>query len=71
MAKPFRIHPPPPEQVAIYRRMTPEQKMQAAVNLYWAARELKAAAIRAQHADWPEDQVQQRVKEIFSRATTY
>ncbi len=54
-----------PEYVAALRRLTGQQKLETAFALYWSARDLKAAALREQHPDWTEDQVQQRVKEIF------
>lgn len=50
--------------------MTGEQKWRTAFGLYWAARALKAAALREQHPDWTEAQVQQKVKEIFMHAVT-
>jgi hypothetical protein len=59
-----------PEYVATLRRMTGAQKLRAASALYWFARRLKAAAIREQHPEWSEEQVQRRVREIFLRVTT-
>lgn len=59
-----------PEYLATLRRMTGEQKWRTAFGLYWSARKLKAAAVRDQHPDWTEEQVQQRVKEIFLYAVT-
>jgi hypothetical protein len=59
-----------PEYLANLRRMTGEQKWRTAFGLYWSARKLKAAAVRDQHPDWTEEQVQQRVKEIFLYAVT-
>ena len=57
-----------PEQFAIYRRMTPEQRWREANRLYWSARKMKAAFIRSQHPDWTESQVESEVREIFIRA---
>ncbi len=59
-----------PEYVAALRRMTGEQKLRAAFALYWSARNIKAAALRDQHPDWTDEQIQQRVKEIFLHAVT-
>jgi hypothetical protein len=59
-----------PEYVAALRRTSGQQKWRTAFGLYWEARKLKAAALRLQHPDWSEDQVQQKVKEIFLHATT-
>ncbi len=59
-----------PEQVRIFRAMSPERKLDLASALYFAARELKAAALRAGHPDWSEDQIQEKVREIFFYART-
>jgi len=58
------------EYVAALRRLSGEQRLRAAFALYWSARALKAAAIRAQHPDWTADEVERRVKEIFLHAVT-
>ena len=54
-----------PEQFASFRRMLPERRLALAEQLYWTARELKAAWLRAQHVDWSEDQVKREVTRIF------
>ena len=59
-----------PEQFAIFRRMTPERRLAVAERLYWAAREIKAAGVRAQNPDWSEEQVAREVTRIFSHART-
>ncbi len=59
-----------PEQFAIFRRMTPERRLAVAERLYWSAREIKAAGVRAQHASWSEEQVSREVTRIFSHART-
>ncbi len=59
-----------PEYIATLRRMTGAQKLRTAFQMYWSARRLKAARLRQQHPDWTEEQVQQRVKEIFMYAVT-
>jgi hypothetical protein len=59
-----------PEFVSTLRLMTGRQKLRTAFALYWGARKIKAAALRQQHPDWNEEQVQQKVKEIFLHATT-
>lgn len=57
-------------QTQVFRQMTAEQKLQAAMRLYWSARNLKAAWIRNQHSDWTPEQVEQAVREIFANART-
>lgn len=59
-----------PEYVETLRRMTGQQKWKTAFALYWGARKIKAAALRQQHPEWSEEQVQLRVKEIFLHAST-
>lgn len=49
----------------ILQAMTPAQKLRAAERLYYSARQLKAAALRAQHPDWTEEAIQQAVRDIF------
>ena len=38
--------------------------------LYWSARDLKAAWLRAQHADSTEEQIAQEVTRLFTHART-
>ena len=56
---------PSAEQIAILRRMTPEQRWQAARRLYWACRRHKAAYIQSLHPGWPDEQVEAEVGRIF------
>ena len=57
-------------QDEILRRMSPEQRLAAATNLYYSARKLKAAWIRHLHPDWSDEQVEKEVREIFINART-
>lgn len=59
-----------PEQIAVLQRMTPEQRWQAAHRLYGTARRHKAAFLRSQHPDWPDQRVAGEVRRTFSRART-
>jgi hypothetical protein len=59
-----------PEQIAIFRRMSPEQRWRAANQLYWTMRRHKAAFVRSQHPEWSEERVAAEVREIFSHART-
>jgi hypothetical protein len=58
------------DQIAVFRRMTPEQRWRAAHRLYWTMRRHKSAFIQSQHPDWPEGRVAAEVREIFSHART-
>jgi hypothetical protein len=57
-----------PEQIEAFRRMPPERRLALAEQLYWSARELKAAWLRAQHPDWSEAEVAREVTRIFLHA---
>lgn len=59
-----------PDYLAALRRMSGAQRLRAAFALYWGARRLKAARLRTLHPEWSEQQVQERVKEIFMHAVT-
>ncbi|MDM8515635.1 hypothetical protein QUF76_05500 [Desulfobacterales bacterium HSG16] len=50
--------------------MSPEDKLNMSLSLYWSARKLKAAALKSQHPDWSEEEIENKVKEIFMYATT-
>ena len=53
------------EALRILREMSPAQKLRAAELLYYSARRLKAAALRAQHPEWTENDVNRAVREAF------
>ena len=59
-----------PEQKKIFQSMTPEQKIQAALDLYHSAKELKAAALKQHRPAWNEKQIEGKVREIFLYART-
>ncbi len=59
---------PGAEQIKILRAMTGEERLKMAERLYWSARKMKAAGLRSQHPDWPEERVQEDVQRIFSNA---
>lgn len=48
--------------------MTPEQKIRASEALYLAAWDLKAAWLRSQHPDLPDDEIQEMVRRLFRDA---
>jgi hypothetical protein len=59
---------PSPEQIEIYRRMTPGRRLEIAEQMYWSARRMKAAWLRTQHPDWSDAGVETEVTRIFSHA---
>jgi hypothetical protein len=48
--------------------MTPSEKLQVAVRLFWLARQLKEAQIRSLHPHLDDGEVRRRVNEAFLRA---
>ncbi|MCX5904802.1 MAG: hypothetical protein NTV89_15340 [Proteobacteria bacterium] len=59
-----------PEQIKAFKSMTSAMKLRLAESLYYSARTLKEAGLRAQHPDWSEAQIKQKVREIFLYART-
>ncbi len=53
------------EELRILRAMTPAQKLKVAAQLFNAARRIKAAALRAMHPEWSEDQVQMALRKAI------
>jgi len=56
---------PSARQIEIYRRMPGTQRLKLAEQMFWTARRLKAAGVRYQHPNWPEQQVIAEVNRIF------
>jgi hypothetical protein len=50
--------------------MQPGERLQAAMQLNYEARQLRAAYERTLHPDWTEQQIADHVKRIFLLATT-
>ena len=59
---------PGPDQITVLRALPGEKRLRLAEQLYWSARKMKAAGLRAQHADWPEERVNSEVIRIFMNA---
>ena len=53
----------------IFRRMAPADKLNLVAQMHMQAREWKMAALRVQHRDWTDEQVDKRVREIFLYGT--
>ena len=54
-----------PEQVKIFRAMSPTRKLELAGQFHDAARQLKTRGLQAQHPEWPDEKIEARVREIF------
>ena len=59
-----------PDQITALRAISGEKKLRLAEQLYWAARKMKAAGLRAQHPEWTEVRVNEEVRQIFLHART-
>ena len=57
-----------PEQIKALRAMSGEKRLRLAEQLYWSARKMKAAGLRQQHPDWPEERINSEVTRIFLHA---
>jgi hypothetical protein len=53
------------EAQKVVQAMSPAQKLRAAERLYHSARQLKAAALRAEHSDWTDEAIRQALRDIF------
>jgi hypothetical protein len=50
--------------------MTPQQKLRVALRLYHSVRQLKAAGLRAQHPEWTEADIREKLRDIMLHART-
>lgn len=57
-------------QMEIYKKMSPQKKLEIAFGLYNVAKELKTAGLRMIHKDWTEMQIKKEVTRIFINART-
>ena len=57
-------------QVAIYRKMTPQQRLEQAVRMNQSMRELMAAGFRARNPQWSEAEIKRAVAERILYART-
>ena len=58
------------KQVAIYRNMTPQQRIAQMVSMNQSGCELMAAGFRARHPEWSDAQVKKAVAERILYART-
>jgi hypothetical protein len=55
-------------QFEIFRRMSPERRLEVARHLWLTARELKRAGLRMLHPEWTEAQLEREVNHAFLHA---
>ena len=59
-----------PKQIEILRMMSGERRLRVAEELYWSARKMKIAGLRAQHPKWPQERLEAETRRIFLHAST-
>jgi hypothetical protein len=59
-----------PKQLEILRGISGAQRLHLAEQLYWSARKLKTAGLRAQHPEWPQERLEAETYRIFLHART-
>jgi hypothetical protein len=52
----------------ILRKMSAQQKLEAAAAIYYSAKQLKSAWLRQLHSEWSDQKVEQAVREAFINA---
>lgn len=57
-----------PEQIEVFRRMTPAKRWEAAKQLYWTVRAHKAAFMKHSHPEWTDARVSEEVRRVFLHA---
>jgi len=70
VAEPDHVRAAHERQVAIYRAMTPQQRLQQALRMNRTMRELMAAGFRQRHPEWSEPQVRRAVADRILHAPT-
>jgi hypothetical protein len=55
-------------QYDFFKKMSPQQKLEASMSLYYSAKELKSAWLSQLHSEWSNQKVEQMVRETFVNA---
>lgn len=50
--------------------LTPDEKLNISLDLYWSARDFKKASLRKEFPDLSEEEIETKIKEIFMYAST-
>jgi hypothetical protein len=58
------------KQIEVLRAMPGERRLRLAERLYWSARKLKSAGLRAQHPDWPQARLEMETRRVFLHVRT-
>ncbi len=70
IAEPDHVRAAHAQQVAIYRAMTPQQRLEQARRMNRTMRELMAVGFRDRHPEWTEPQVKRAVADRILHART-
>lgn len=70
VAEPDHVRAAYAHQVAIYRAMTPQQRLEQALRMNRSMRELMAVGFRDRHPEWTEAQVKRAVADRILYART-
>lgn len=70
IAEPNPIRAAQDRQVAIYRAMTPRQRLEQALRMNRSMRELMATGFRDRHPEWTDPQVKRAVADRILHART-
>jgi hypothetical protein len=70
IAEPAHLQAAHERQVAIYRAMTPQQRLREALRMNRTMRELLAAGFRERHPAWPDAEIRRAVADRILHART-
>ena len=54
-----------PERIAELQRMTPEEKLKIAAQMFWDARRVRSDELQQKNPDWSAEQVEQELQRIM------
>ena len=57
-------------QIKIYLEMSPERKLEIAMQLFHSAYSLKRSALQYQHPEWSDREIDQELRSILLHART-
>lgn len=57
-----------PEQVKALRKMTPARRLELSLAFIEQMRELRAAMLRAEHPDWPDEAIARALRNFVANA---
>jgi hypothetical protein len=58
-----------PQEIAIFRQMSPAAKLALIATMHLNARAWKKAAFRSFHPEWTEQQVEEQTRQVFLRGS--